>query len=210
MRTLARKEARVKLAELVDWAWEGDECLDVLVSEFGEWLREFCSPSSPHGEARHQRDGIGELLEDTDLKIDRKHSPEVENLKQDARNESNKGQDIKRTLLWSHHLLATSKRKIIIDLSRELRLGGYSRPGYPGAIFVEGVTANVDDFVRRIKGLRWQALQVRSEQRSSRRVCGEGLEGVTEVERLGEVVEGLRKTDERVATLFLEGMRIAH
>ena len=136
-------------------------------------------------------------------------------------------QIIKRTLIWSHHLLATSKRKAILTWSRELCLGGYSRPGYPGAVFVEGEIENVDEFVRRMKALKWQALQVRAEEvvgggtgRSGNlkrgRICGAGLEGVVEVESLGEVVDGLRKRGDDgddgddVADMFLRGMKISH
>lgn len=118
----------------------------------------------------------------------------------------------KRLLLWSHHLLATSKRKDIVTWSRELRLGGFSRPGYPGAIFIEGLSGDVDEFVTRIKALRWQALQVRAEESDEhgKRVCGDGREGVVEVEGLGEIVEGLKRVDARVADLFMEGMKIGH
>lgn len=36
---------------------------------------------------------------------------------------------IKRVLLWSHHLLAISKRKDIVSWSSELSLAGLSKPG---------------------------------------------------------------------------------
>ncbi|GAA5870394.1 hypothetical protein JCM16303_001988 [Sporobolomyces ruberrimus] len=68
------------------------------------------------------------------------------------------------TLIWSHHLLATSKRKDIVAWSTELKLFGISKPGYPGVIVIEGSKENVDDFVWRIKQLQWKALQIRCEQ----------------------------------------------
>ncbi|GAA5851902.1 hypothetical protein JCM5353_005879 [Sporobolomyces roseus] len=71
---------------------------------------------------------------------------------------------LKCTLLWSHHLLATSKRKDIVSWSTELRLFGISKPGYPGVIVIEGSQENVDEFVYRIKQLQWKALQVRCEE----------------------------------------------
>ncbi|BGP36354.1 hypothetical protein JCM10450v2_000253 [Rhodotorula kratochvilovae] len=70
---------------------------------------------------------------------------------------------LKTTLLWSHHLLATSKRKDIVAWSTELGLYGLAKPGYPGVIIVEGIASNVDEFVHRIKQLQWKALQVRCE-----------------------------------------------
>ncbi|GJN92109.1 hypothetical protein Rhopal_005138-T1 [Rhodotorula paludigena] len=70
---------------------------------------------------------------------------------------------LKTVLLWSHHLLATSKRKDIVAWSTELELYGLSKPGYPGVIIVEGLAHNADEFVCRIKQLQWKALQVRCE-----------------------------------------------
>ncbi|GAA5997175.1 uncharacterized protein JCM10292_000077 [Rhodotorula paludigena] len=70
---------------------------------------------------------------------------------------------LKTVLLWSHHLLATSKRKDIVAWSTELELYGLSKPGYPGVIIVEGLAHNADEFVYRIKQLQWKALQVRCE-----------------------------------------------
>jgi hypothetical protein len=82
---------------------------------------------------------------------------------------------LKCTLIWSHHLLATSKRKDIVAWSTELLLFGCSKPGcdpsrflprfdhrgsrdcsphfcsYPGVIVIEGSKENVDEFVWRIK-----------------------------------------------------------
>ncbi|GAA5858833.1 hypothetical protein JCM8547_005006 [Rhodosporidiobolus lusitaniae] len=71
---------------------------------------------------------------------------------------------LKTTLLWSHHLLATSKRKDILAISAELELWGVSKPGYPGIFIVEGIEDRVDDFVHRVKQWQWKALQVRCEQ----------------------------------------------
>ncbi|BGP52607.1 hypothetical protein JCM8202_004865 [Rhodotorula sphaerocarpa] len=70
---------------------------------------------------------------------------------------------LKTTLLWSHHLLATSKRKDIIAWSHELELWGLARPGYPGVIIVEGLASNIDQFVQIVKSWQWKALQVRCE-----------------------------------------------
>jgi hypothetical protein len=36
---------------------------------------------------------------------------------------------LKRVLIWSHHLLAISKRKDIVNWASELQLWGYSKPG---------------------------------------------------------------------------------
>lgn len=252
-----RKVAREKLSNLVECVWreqkgEG-ECLDILVEAFGAWLDEFRSTatSALSSTSTSSRDAPNLKIQDSLPTSSRTaeeeedshaaHRPleEEENLpvlkEQPAGPRPYPGssaqqqqqQIIKRTLLWSHHLLATSKRKAILTWSRELCLGGYSRPGYPGAIFVEGEIANVDEFVRRMKALKWQALQVRAEEvvrggngngssggTKRGRICGDGSEGVVEVESLGEVVDGLRKRgddgDDDVAEMFLRGMKISH
>ncbi|BGP28539.1 hypothetical protein JCM10296v2_000275 [Rhodotorula toruloides] len=70
---------------------------------------------------------------------------------------------LKTVLMWSHHLLATSKRKDIVAWSTELELWGLSKPGYPGVIIAEGLAPNVDHFVQVVKSWQWKALQVRCE-----------------------------------------------
>ncbi|CAG8452782.1 7413_t:CDS:2 [Diversispora eburnea] len=38
------------------------------------------------------------------------------------------------------------------------------KPGYPGIIIVEGLYDNVQEYISRLKNLRWQAITVRSEE----------------------------------------------
>lgn len=116
---------------------------------------------------------------------------------------------IRRQLFWAHHLLATSKRRDIVSWSRELRLSGWSRPGHPGAVLVEGSTPEVGEFERRIKALRWQALQVRGEDDGIKREFGEGG-GLHEVEELSDIVKALRAINDGMAEWFLKGMKIGH
>lgn len=77
-----------------------------------------------------------------------------------------KAVETKCALLWSHHLLAMSKRKDIQHWSVELKLWSLAKIGYPGVIVVEGVRSEVDEFLRRVKALQWYALQVRYEESS--------------------------------------------
>lgn len=164
---------------------EGYECLDLVVQGFKDWID-------------------GHLISSQGNQSIKDAGANTQSIGAKTRKAR-----IKRVLLWSHHLLATSKRKDIVTWSRELHLGGYSRPGYPGAIFIEGEEDAVDEFVHRIKQLRWQALQVRAEDVFNIRVCGDGKDGVKEVEALGDVVEALKKADQETANMFLEGMKIA-
>lgn len=55
-----------------------------------------------------------------------------------------------------HHIASLHKRKCIVGWARELRLGGYSKPGWPGVVVVEGEAADAEEFVQRVRSLQWQ------------------------------------------------------
>jgi hypothetical protein len=86
-------------------------------------------------------------------------------------------------LIWFHHLLSTTKRKSILALDS---LRGISKPGYPGILVLQGPKDSLDEAITELKGMRWQAMQVRAEIQ-----CDETLveEGIHEVETVAEVVE---------------------
>lgn len=67
-------------------------------------------------------------------------------------------------LIYSHHIIAKSKRKSLKDLATKYNLGGYVKIGWPGIIILEGVEADCDGFTGEIKGMKWQHLNVRGEQ----------------------------------------------
>ncbi|CAN0041854.1 unnamed protein product [Scytosiphon promiscuus] len=69
-----------------------------------------------------------------------------------------------RRLIYSHHIIATQKRTGIIKGARELRLGGFSKVGWPGVIVVEGEEASCEEFVGMLRGWRWKHLAVRGEE----------------------------------------------
>ncbi|KAF8461703.1 hypothetical protein BDZ91DRAFT_850925 [Kalaharituber pfeilii] len=123
-------------------------------------------------------------------------------------------QTISRAVIWSHHIRSPHKRRDIVTWSKELRLDGFSRPGWPGAVIVEGDQRNVHEFIVRLKGLTWQALQVRGEESGTERLLEGGGKGVTEVEAIGEIVTGLKECragpaeGQRLAEWFLEEMKI--
>lgn len=56
------------------------------------------------------------------------------------------------------------KRRHIVAWARELRLGGFCKPGFPGIIVVEGDEGDCREFVARVRALPWQAMQVRVEE----------------------------------------------
>lgn len=69
-----------------------------------------------------------------------------------------------RRLIHSHHIIARSKRKAIVDLAQDYNLGGCYKYGWPGIIIIEGEEADCMSYVEEIRTLRWQHLVVRGEQ----------------------------------------------
>ena len=190
--TSQRKDARVALARIVEEQEANLEILDLIINAFLDVLATFTSAPD---------------LSASSSDVKRRSGT---NRQTDPSSSNDQAQRIKHVVIWSHHLLATSKRRAIQSWSKDLRITGYARPGHPGAIFAEGEESEIDDFVRRLKALRWQALQVRAEDLVDERIMGETLgEGIVEVETLGEIAEGLKGRSAETSLLFLEGMKIS-
>ncbi|KAL3776170.1 hypothetical protein HJC23_000128 [Cyclotella cryptica] len=71
-----------------------------------------------------------------------------------------------RRCIYSHHIIASSKRKALASLASEYDLGGYVKIGWPGIIIVEGCETSCVSFVDEIKSWRWQYLSVRFEEQT--------------------------------------------
>ncbi len=69
-----------------------------------------------------------------------------------------------RRLIYSHHIIAKTKRSIVADLASQNNLGGFVKIGWPGIILIEGHEDDCIMYVEEIKKLRWQYLVVRGEQ----------------------------------------------
>ena len=79
--------------------------------------------------------------------------------------ENTKSPVLGRILIYSHHIIAKSKRKAIIDLGKDYNLGGYVKIGWPGIIVVEGREEDCQSFYDEIRRMRWQYLVIRGEER---------------------------------------------
>uniref|UniRef100_A0A2M4BUJ7 RWD domain-containing protein n=1 Tax=Anopheles marajoara TaxID=58244 RepID=A0A2M4BUJ7_9DIPT len=66
-----------------------------------------------------------------------------------------------RLWIYSHHLKSKAKRQTIIKTARDLGLTGFSRPGKPAIICIEGPQSDTQIFWRTIKALRWQKIQIK-------------------------------------------------
>uniref|UniRef100_A0A1I8NMY6 RWD domain-containing protein n=1 Tax=Stomoxys calcitrans TaxID=35570 RepID=A0A1I8NMY6_STOCA len=68
--------------------------------------------------------------------------------------------DFERLWIYSHHIKSKTKRQEIVKQSRNLDLSGFSRPGKPGIICVEGLKDHTQTFWQIIKGMRWQKITI--------------------------------------------------
>lgn len=66
--------------------------------------------------------------------------------------------------LWFHHIKSSRKKDLIKEWAAELALWALCKPGWPGVIYCEGDEAGVSEFIKRLKGLQWQAFVVRDVQ----------------------------------------------
>ncbi|TKS80807.1 RWD domain-containing protein 2B [Collichthys lucidus] len=66
-----------------------------------------------------------------------------------------------RLWIYSHHIYNKIKRKNILEWSKELGLSGFSMPGKPGIVCVEGPQSACEEFWSRVKVLTWKKIMIR-------------------------------------------------
>ncbi|XP_034723993.1 RWD domain-containing protein 2B [Etheostoma cragini] len=66
-----------------------------------------------------------------------------------------------RLWIYSHHIYNKTKRKNILEWSKELGLSGFSMPGKPGIVCVEGPHSACEEFWSRVKVLTWKKILIR-------------------------------------------------
>lgn len=69
--------------------------------------------------------------------------------------------EMERLWIYVHHLKSSTKRADILKLSHELNLTGFSKPGKPGIICVEGEKENTQEFWKCIRQWAWQRITLR-------------------------------------------------
>ncbi|XP_052078149.1 RWD domain-containing protein 2B-like [Mytilus californianus] len=69
-----------------------------------------------------------------------------------------------RLWIYSHHLFSKFKRRDIVDWALEMKLTGFSLPGKPGIICVEGYSQNIDDYWSRLRALAWKKIVIRERE----------------------------------------------
>ena len=79
------------------------------------------------------------------------------------------GTELTRRLIYSHHIIAPSKRSGLRECAQILGVTTLVKIGWPGAICLEGPKDRVDAFVNHITRWRWKQLAVRGEQDAEER-----------------------------------------
>ncbi|KAK6514998.1 RWD domain containing [Arthrobotrys conoides] len=68
---------------------------------------------------------------------------------------------IRRAFLMFHHIRSMSKRRMMRKLAVWKEMRGVCKPGYPGFLYVEGKDTSIREYVKAIKQMRWQSVEVR-------------------------------------------------
>nr|XP_013005225.1 RWD domain-containing protein 2B isoform X2 [Cavia porcellus] len=68
---------------------------------------------------------------------------------------------VTRLWIYSHHIYSKWKRKNILEWTRELSLSGFSMPGKPGVVCVEGPQSACEEFWSRLRKLNWKRILIR-------------------------------------------------
>lgn len=79
--------------------------------------------------------------------------------------------ELERLWIYSHHLKSKTKRLEIVKLAKELDLSGFSRPGKPGIICVEGIKENTQEFWKCIRQWAWQRITIRKSEVKTKPFC---------------------------------------
>ncbi|KAJ6606801.1 hypothetical protein B0H10DRAFT_1819474 [Mycena sp. CBHHK59/15] len=97
-------------------------------------------------------------------------------------------------LFTSHHLISPKKRRSLQQWSGSLKVSGFAKIGYPGVIYAQGEQSSVEEFVANVKAMQWLALRLRfMELLPEGGNEAQAAEGWSEYEKVGEVVEAMRR-----------------
>lgn len=72
--------------------------------------------------------------------------------------------DFERLWIYSHHIKSKIKRTAIIKNAKDLNLTGFSLPGKPGIICVEGLEEDTQEFWKMIKPMKWHRISIRKNE----------------------------------------------
>ncbi|OCT51084.1 hypothetical protein CLCR_08969 [Cladophialophora carrionii] len=191
--------------ETVAFDEQGSEILDILLNRFEEVMAE--TTQVPVAETS---DGQHNAIKDNRVDADTGFTPPS-----------------KTVIIWLHHLLATSKRKLAVNPSLNARvlspkgysspdISGITKPGYPGIMIFSGRSDLVNAHVGELKALNWQAFQIRYDSAEESKQhdhapdewqfsCGKGK--IVEVGTMAELVQSIVKEHHKSTFLQAVGLK---
>lgn len=153
---LTRAEKEAINDELSALATSAASTGDVVVLEMYQHMSAFLSAARD----RHLQDATScGLSDDLQRQLDLAEKPQPRDP-----TASGAEQVLGRRAIYFHHIIAPTKRRVVVEWALELQLSGFSKIGWPGVVIVEGEEADVQEYVRRLQHLRWKQMVVRGEQ----------------------------------------------
>lgn len=71
------------------------------------------------------------------------------------------GDEFARLWIYSHHIYNKKKREEIVKKARDLKLTGFSLPGKPGIVCIEGPHIDCKEWWKDIKSMTWKKIMIR-------------------------------------------------
>ncbi|XP_059612281.1 RWD domain-containing protein 2A [Phlebotomus argentipes] len=94
----------------------------------------------------------------------------VEDLRATVSHEKGTEEEVKssfeRLWIYSHHIKSKTKRRNIVKNANDLALTGFSLPGKPGIICVEGDRASTQEFWQLLRQMHWQKISIKKAEES--------------------------------------------
>lgn len=108
-----------------------------------------------------------------------------ESLADDKRQPANITKNVICTRLWiySHHIYNKEKRKNILEWAKELSLTGFSMPGKPGVVCVEGAHSACEEYWARIKRLTWKRILIRHREDTTMDITNDEMTSIIQMFR---------------------------
>lgn len=85
-------------------------------------------------------------------------------VEEDSKKEDAVSDTLCRMWIYSHHIYNKFKRREIVDYGKDLNLTGFSLPGKPGFICIEGSKRDSNDFLQHLKKMSWKKISLVKEE----------------------------------------------
>ena len=96
-----------------------------------------------------------------------------------------KAESFCRMWLYMHHIYSKTKRRNILQLSKDYDLTGFCLPGKPGVVCVEGTIRNTKEFYQHLRSWNWKSITCK--KREIEDVCESDLNSFRKVSNFQEL-----------------------